>query len=175
MSDGKRYLLDANVFIEAHQKYYSLEICPGFWRTLVHHHAQKRVFSIDKVKAELAAGNDRLSRWAKETAPNTFFKGTADKQVIVAFQEMVNWVQSEQQFTAEAKAEFASVADGWVVAYAKANDLVVVTHELYAPDAKKNVPIPNVCIEFDVKYCNTFEMLRGLKVQFVLRKRRIAT
>ena len=88
---------------------------------------------------------------------------------------MVKWVQGEQQFTGAAKAEFASVADGWVVAYAKANGLVVVTHEEYAPDAKKKVPIPNVCLEFDVDYCNTFEMLRELKVQFVLRKRKTAT
>jgi peptidoglycan/xylan/chitin deacetylase (PgdA/CDA1 family) len=76
------------------------------------------------------------------------------------------------QFTAEAKAEFASVADGWVIAYAKANDLVVVTHEEYAPDAKRKVPIPHVCLEFDVEYCNTYEMLKGLKERFVLKHRR---
>jgi hypothetical protein len=75
---------------------------------------------------------------------------------------MANWVQSEPQFTPEATAEFLSVADGWVAAYANTNGLVVVTHEEFAPDVKKKVPIPNVCIEFGVEYCNTFEMLRGL-------------
>ena len=105
-------------------------------------------------------------------APHTFFKGTADKAVTSAFRDVVNWVQGESQFTPEAKAEFSSVADGWVIAYAKANGLVVVTDEEYAPDARKKVPIPNVCLEFDVEYCNTFEMLRDLKDQFVLRKRK---
>ena len=32
MSAGKRYLLDANMFIRAHQKYYGLDICPGSGR-----------------------------------------------------------------------------------------------------------------------------------------------
>lgn len=174
MSDGKRYLLDANVFIGAQQKYYSLDICPGFWLALLRQHEQKRVFSIDKVKAELVGVKDRLSRWAKETAPETFFKGTADKKVLDAFHDIVKWVQSEQQFTVGAKSAFASVADGWLVAYAKANGLVVVTHEEYAPGAKKDVPIPNICVEFSVDYCNTFEMLRSLRIQFVLRKRKTA-
>ena len=34
------------------------------------------------------------------------------------------------------------------------------------------VPIPNVCVEFGVEHCNTFEMLHNLKAQFVLRKRK---
>ncbi len=105
----------------------------------------------------------------QKKAPDTFFKGTSDKKVIDAYAETVNWVQRQPQFTPEAKAEYATVADGWVIAYAKVNGLVVVSHEEYAPDAKRKVPVPNVCIEFKVEYCNTFEMLRGLKEQFVLR------
>jgi hypothetical protein len=85
---------------------------------------------------------------------------------------MVRWVQNEPQFTPEARAQFSCEPDGWIVAFAKVNDLVVVTHEVYAPDVKKKVPIPNVCLEFDVACCNTFEMLRSLKEQFVLKTRR---
>lgn len=28
------FLLDANVFIEAKNRYYGFDICPGFWRWL---------------------------------------------------------------------------------------------------------------------------------------------
>ena len=56
------------------------------------------------------------------------------------------------------------------MAYAAANGLVVVTHEEFAADAKKKVPMPNVCIEFGVDYCNTFEMLLDLGVRFGLRR-----
>src|SRR5829696_9220324 len=98
MSAGKRYVLDANVFIQAHQTYYAFDICPGFWLALPRQHEAKRVFSIDKIKAELLALSDPLSEWVKEKAPDTFFKGTADKAVTDAFRDMVNWVQSESQF-----------------------------------------------------------------------------
>lgn len=172
MSDGKRYILDANVFIEAHQSYYGFDICPGFWLALVRQHEAKRVCSIDKIKAELVPLDDHLRQWVNTKVPETFFKGTADKRVSDVFADMVKWVQNEKQFTAEAKAEFAKVADGWLVAFAKINGLIVVTHEEYAPDVKTKVPIPNLCIEFAVVYQNTFEMLRDLKEQFVLRKRR---
>lgn len=35
MSDAI-FLLDTNVFIEAHQRYYGLDLCPGFWDALRH-------------------------------------------------------------------------------------------------------------------------------------------
>lgn len=172
MSAGKQYLLDANVFIAAHKQYYGFDICPGFWAALSSLNEAKRIFSIDKIKTELLATSDRLSAWVKNKAPKTFFKATADKAVLDAFREMANWVQRQTQFTPEAKAEFAAVADGWVIAYAKANGHVVVTHEEYRADAKTRVLIPNVCLEFDVDYCNTFTMLRELNVHFTLGKQK---
>jgi len=51
---------------------------------------------------------------------------------------------------------------GWLVAYAKVYGLTVVTHETYAPDARKKVPIPNICRAFAVTYVDTWAMLRAL-------------
>jgi Domain of unknown function (DUF4411) len=169
MSGGNQFVLDANVFIQAHRTYYAFGICPGFWKALERQHEAKHLCSIDKVKDELSAMSDELSDWADKMAEELFFKGTSDKKVIDAYREMMIWVQSTQQYTQEAKAQFSSVADGWIVAFAKVNGLTVVTHEEYAPEAKNTVPIPNVCIEFSVPYCNTFKMLHALKEQFVLR------
>jgi len=179
MSGGKRYVLDANVFIEAKNKYYGFKLCPGFWKALIAEHKNKRVLSIDKVREELGKPRkeadeepDTLNEWTKDTVPETFFKRTQDQAVMDAFRKAVTWVNSEPQFAPAAKAEFASAADGWVIAYAKANGLIVVTHEEYAPDVKRKVPIPNVCIEFDVDYVNTFEMLNDLGVKFILSTKR---
>ena len=169
MSVAKRFVLDANVFIDAQKNYYAPDICPGFWSALIRQHEASRVCSIDQVKAELV--NEKLKTWASKTAPASFFKGTQGKSVVDAFRQMVNWVQEERQFTSAAKAEFSSVADGWLVAFAKANGLTVVTLEAYAPDARKKVMIPNICEEFGVDCCDTFEMLRDLKEQFGLKKR----
>jgi hypothetical protein len=78
----------------------------------------------------------------------------------------MTWVQAQNQFSPPAKADFANGADGWLVAYARAKGCVVVTQEVPAPDARRKVPIPNVCQAFDVPFVNTFEMLRALGVQF---------
>src|SRR5512140_1715749 len=144
MSGSRRYVLDANVFIEAKNKFYSFNLCPGYWRALIAQHENRRVCSIDKVLDELIGEGDRLSDWAKDAVPSTFFKKTQDQAVINAFQGMVTWVNSA--------AQFASAADGWVIAFAKVNKLIVVTHEEYAPAAQRRVPMPNVCIEFNVEY-----------------------
>ena len=171
MSVGKPFLLDANVFIQAHKSYYGFDICPGFWLALLRQHEAKRLYSIDKIKAELLAQDDALSKWAKNATTGTFFKQTTDKDVADAFRDLMKWVQSEG-FPDQAKSAFADAADGWLVAYAKVNGLILVTHEAYKPDAKNRVLIPNLCVEFDVDWCNTFEMLRTLKVRFGLKKRK---
>lgn len=172
MSVSKRYILDANAFIEAKDRYYSFDICPGFWTSLVSQHNAKRVFSIDRIRDELAEQDDEIKDWIDDRASETFFKKTEDQAVVDLFQEMVNWVYSEDQFTDAAKTEFASVADGWLMAYASVNDQIVVTHEEYAPEVKRKVPIPNVCVEFDIEYVNTFEMLHALGEKFVRSTKR---
>ncbi|HHX95367.1 MAG TPA: DUF4411 family protein, partial [Clostridia bacterium] len=64
-----------------------------------------------------------------------------------------------------AKAEFASVADSWLIAYSKAYDFTIVTNEQYQPHIKRRIPIPNVCNAFSIDCVNTFEMLRALNVK----------
>lgn len=164
---SNKYLLDANAFIEAKDRYYGFDICPGYWSSLLAQHASKRVFSIDRIADELNHQDDIVKQWIKNKVPETFFKKTEDQAVIDQFQKMMKWVYSQSQFTDPAKAEFASVADGWVIAYAAVNGLIVVTHEQFAPDVKRKVPMPNVCVEFDVPYIDTFSMLRELGEKFI--------
>jgi hypothetical protein len=128
------FLLDTNVFIEAHRGYYAVDLCPGFWDCLVHHCQEPRILSIDRVRSEIT-DESPLAAWVKQ-APPSLFVSTADTAVAAAFRNMMAWVQSQPQFVAGAKAEFARVADGWLIAYAQVHGLVVVTHEVLAPDAK---------------------------------------
>lgn len=162
-----KYLLDANVFIEAKNRYYGFEICPGFWTSLVDLNNNKSVFCIDRIRDELVAQNDDIKDWVENRSPETFFKQTQDQTVFNSFQAMVNWVYSQTQFVQAAKTEFASVADGWLLAYAHANGMTVVTHEEFAPQAKRKVPMPNICLEFGINYVNTFQMLANLNVKFI--------
>ena len=166
MNGGRRYLLDANIFIEAKRRYYAFDLCPGFWAALIWHQVNGRVGSIDRVRSELESGGDDLKNWVTNRVAGEFFATSDDQAVVNWFGQMTTWVQAQVQFNPEAKAEFAAGTDGWLIAYAKSNALVVVTHEVLAPDARRRVPIPNVCNAFDVEHADTFEMLKKLTVQF---------
>lgn len=158
------FLLDANVFIQAHRRYYALDLCPGFWECVVNYCQKTRLLSIDRVRNEIADG-DALSAWVKQ-APDELFASSTQQAVADKFGEMMAWVQANDQFHPAAKAEFARVADGWLAAYAQVHGTVLVTQEVYDPNVRKKVPLPNVCRQFGVPYKDTFSMLRELEVRF---------
>ena len=159
------FLLDANGFIEAHRRFYAFDICPGFWASL-EHHGGWRIQSVDKVKAELLVGNDRLATWAGQPALDTIFQDTNQQDVWTAYARVMAWAQKSAQFTQSAKEEFARGADAWLVAYALAKNAIIVTQEASSPTARARVLIPNACDGLGVRYVNLFEMLRSLVVRF---------
>ncbi len=163
------FVLDTNVFVEAHRRYYAQDLCPGFWDCLTHYCSEGRVLSIDRVRDEILSNQDQLSDWVNQV-PDDLFISSAEPEVVNAFTDMMDWVQRNEQFLPEAKVEFASVADGWLSAYARVHNAVVVTQEIFNQDARKRVPLPNVCRQFDVDYRDTFGMLRELEVSFDWRR-----
>ncbi|MDC3411862.1 DUF4411 family protein [Aquibacillus sp. 3ASR75-11] len=163
---SEKYLLDANVFIEAHRRYYAFDIAPSFWTTLQKLAEDEKIISIDRVKGEIIGSDqeDLLGKWANDSF-SKWFMSTDDEKVFDAFGQVINWAQTNEQFHESAKSEFASVADSWLVAYAKAYNLTVVTHEEFKREIKKRILIPNVCRAFEIPYINTFEMLRRLNAR----------
>ncbi len=159
-----RYLLDANVFISAKNLHYGMDFCPGFWDWLIAANQTGKVFSIEKVKAELEAGDDELSSWAASRG-NPFFL-EPDEAVLAGLARVADWVNGNG-YTPAAKNTFFQVADYWLVAHALAKDFVVVTHERPAATPNK-VKIPNVCVGLSIKVMSPFEMLRREKARFVL-------
>ena len=153
--------------MQAYRDYYAPDFCPAFWDCIPLYFHAGRLISIDRVFAEIKNPGD-LIQWANN-APNGLFTFSGEQQVVSNFASMMAWVQGNPQFLPKAKYEFATVADGWLIAYAQAHNAVVVTQEKFAPDVKKSVPIPNVCRQFSVPYLNTYDMLRQLGVHFDLR------
>jgi len=164
-----RYLIDTSVFIQAHRAYYAFNLCPGFWNSLVWFHNKGLVFSLDKVMEEICDGDeDALVKWAKSDMPKTGFVPSDDADVVAWYAKMQVWANAQSQFTAAAKSEFATEPDAWLVAYAKAKNLTLVTREEFSPNIKWRIPIPNVCKakDFMVNCINTFTMLERLGIQF---------
>lgn len=158
------YLLDANVFIQAKNLHYGLDFCPAFWAWLIEANAAGRVFSIDKVADELAAGGDELTTWAQERVEG-FFRST-DAHVVGQFGTVSLWARS-QKYEAAAVSTFLQVADYYLIAHALADGHVVVTHE-QPSDSIKRIKIPNVCGGLGVRFMTPYQMLRVERARFVL-------
>ncbi len=160
------YVLDANAFVQAHRKFYALDLCPGYWRALDAHHLLGTVGSIDRIRDELARNHDPLWAWVEATLPDAFFPSTDDPGVIQRYGEAMAWVQSQAQFTPQAVAEAATSADTWLFAFAKAKEHVLVTLEVYDANIRRKVPLPNICRALGVEIVTPFDMLRELQVRF---------
>ena len=163
----KIYMLDANVFIAAWHDHYPIDLYPGFWVCLERYWQENRLISVDRVRDEIQSPIE-LVAWLKQYWRGAF-ASTRSREVAEVFSDMQAWVQSNAQFLQAAKYEFAQAADGWLAAYAKTHNAIVVTNEVDNQDSRRRVPLPNLCKRFDVEICNTANMLRGLGVKFDLR------
>lgn len=66
-----KYLLDTNVFIQASNREYGFDVCPGFWDWLIEKNQSGLVASIRKVAEEIKK-DEPLVAWVKERG-NAFF------------------------------------------------------------------------------------------------------
>lgn len=159
-----RYLLDANVFIQAKNLHYGFDFCPAFWEWLVTQNAAGKVASVEKVGDELYAGDDDLSQWAAERGDAFFLP--PDDAVLPALRAISNWA-SHHNYEPAAVSTFLQVADYWLVAHARAHEYTIVTHEVPA-DSTRKIKIPNVCIGLGMRCVSPYEMLRRERARFVL-------
>jgi len=158
------YLLDANVFIQAKNLHYGLDFCPAFWNWLIEKNAEGRVFNIDKVADEIAAGADELTLWMREQDDGLFRQ--THPLVVAEFGKVSTWVMG-QGYEPVAINTFLQVADFYLIAHALAEKHVVVTHEVPANSIKR-VKIPNVCAGLGLRFMTPYEMLRREQARFVL-------
>ena len=169
MTEECKFIFDSDVFITAKNLYYAFEICPGFWRSMIHFHRESRVFSIDRVRNELLMGHEDedLVKWVKDDVPRDFFLPVDTQSVVDSYSEIMMWVQRHPRFFDAAKAKFATGADGWLVAYARVHGVVVVTNEQSAPESRREVKLPDVCDQFSVRRMGLFSVLRSLDIHLV--------
>lgn len=158
-----KYLLDANVLMQARRLHYNPDYCPGFWNWLKVEHEGGRVFSIDAVLKEIKRGHDNLH----ELLPNGFFLHPP-KKIGPALATVSQWVES-LSCTVARKSEFLGCADYHLVAQAQCTGFVVVTDEKKVPDNQGGkIRIPNACSAVGAASMNLWDLLRKRGVRFVL-------
>jgi hypothetical protein len=162
------YLFDANILVEAHNRYYGLDFVPGFWEFLEQEAKKMTLKSNDMVLAELKGYGDAVSEWVDAKKDDIFDISSEEKEIQNYFIEIVNHVNMHPVYSAAEKARFLDGADPWLIAACKYLDAILVTHEVFVPANSTKVKIPNIAKIFDVRTVNTFEMIRSLGGRFEL-------
>ena len=167
-SSSHIYCLDANVLIQAWQKYYAPDICPDYWEILNKLGSQGRIFIPEEVKNEIVVTDDEkkteddLSKWLKRsTIP--IHKPT--EQVIKCWQNILQAHPLHKLLVDNIKGR--SLADPWVISHALDKSATVVTKE--NPEIAMNtkrIKIPNVCDNMGIRWIDDFTFIKELGLKF---------
>lgn len=158
-----KYLIDANVFIQAKNLYYRFDFCEEFWTWLQKAHDAGLVFSIKKVRKELVRGDktDPARRWAESLPDGFFLDDETDGLVMQEYGKIMQWANSSKHYTKEAKAEFSriTVADPFLVAVAKQHGYEIATQEKTNPEARRKIYLPDAAKAHGVRTIYVYDML----------------
>ena len=157
-----KYCLDANVLIQAWQKYYNPKFCPDYWTILNELGKQDKIFIPDSVYGEIIKTEDALSKWLKGSKIPI---KKITEPVTVCLQKIYSTNPIHRSLVDNTKNR--SLADPWVIAHAMHENAIVVTKEekVTASNTIK-IKIPNVCDNMGVKWINDFELIAELGIKF---------
>jgi hypothetical protein len=160
------YLIDANILIEAKNRWYGFDLAPGFWDWLADAHTRGVLAVPAAVRDELIDHGDDLSVWvAQQEATFTIDPHPDDRS---ALSSLSRWAGGGK-YRPAAVNEFLSAADYFLVAQAVRLQAVVVTGEQPAPQGVKRIKIPDACDALGVPWIAGPEMLRREGVRFGLK------
>lgn len=159
---ANKYCLDANVLIQAWQKYYNPKFCPDYWKILTELGKQDKIFVSELVYEEITRTEDDLSKWLK-TSKIPINKIT--EPVTVCLQKIYSADPIHKNLVDNTKAR--SLADLWVIAHALHENATVVTKEEKVTALNSNrIKIPNVCDNMGIRWINDFQFIDELDIKF---------
>ena len=132
---------------------------------------RKDVISIDKVKNEIYRHKDVLFEWCEANVKDNFWQKS--DIAISEYSEIQNWAQT-QNYNQRALSEFADSenADPFILAYAlnKLREdkikISIVTLEVSDPNIIRAVKLPDVCLNFGIRYIDNNDFFREINAIF---------
>lgn len=156
------YYLDANVFIQASQYYYSFSLCPNYWDVLKNLGKEGLIVIPREILNELTAKDDALSIWLKDCNIQVI---ETDAEVIANLKRIMGHDPKHKLLADNSKGR--SIADPWLIAHAMAKGGVVVSKEVRTTrPIKKKIRIPDVCDNMGIRCITDFEFLEEIGVTF---------
>ena len=156
---ANKYCLDANVLIQAWQRYYNPKFCPDYWNILTELGKNGKIFIPELVYEEIIRTEDDLSKWLKGSKiPINKINEPVTKQlrkILEGFPLLVDNTKAR------------SLADPWVIAHAFYENATVVTKEEKVTALNSNrVKIPNVCDSMGIRWINDFQFIDESGIRF---------
>ncbi|MEP7317579.1 MAG: DUF4411 family protein [Panacibacter sp.] len=154
--------MDANVLIQAWQKYYSPKFCSDYWSLLNDFGANKVIFLPQNVFEEITRTEDDLAAWLRNSKIPI---KEIDGDVANCLKNIYATNPIHQYLVDNTKQR--SLADPWVIAHALKENACVVTKEekVSAPNTTR-IKIPNVCDNMGIRWINDFQFVEELNIQF---------
>lgn len=158
----EKYCLDANVLIEAWNKYYSPKFIPSYWDTLDQLGKQGRIFLPQMVFEEITRSDDKLLKWLKTS--NIAIRPITEP-VIRCLKDIFDANPLHEHLVDSVKQR--SLADPWVIAHAIHEKACVVTKETKNTASNSSrIRIPNVCDNMKVRWINDFQFIEEINLHF---------
>ena len=154
------FLLDTNIFINAHNVHYRINIFPSVWNFFAE---TKEIKSIDKVFDEITKGDDGLVKWGNDN--ESLFLPTSSKEIQDQYRIISKFVQDEYE-KQENINKFLGGADPWLIAYAIIKEATIVTFEKTGGYKSLEIKIPNICKKYGVKYIETYQLFEEFGAKF---------
>ena len=155
----QKYCLDANIFIEPWNKFYSIQFTKGYWEILEGLARKEIVFSTTEVKREIEKVDDDLLKWLKG---KSFFKSPNTN-----VQERMREIMKKYPRLVD-PSKGRSIADPWVIAHAQVENAVVVTLEQKATKSG-HIKIPDVCKKERIECIDIYDLIKSLKIEFTAK------
>lgn len=155
------YLLDADVLMDAANRYYAFDLAPNFWTWLEGRHHAGDLCSVVAIRDEVQAGRGDLATWASQLDSRFWLADSSAS--LGAVGRLAGWAADPQrQYRPAAVAEFMGSGDIRLIAAAAAGDHTVVTHEQPRPEAVRRIMIPDACDALRVRWASPFPVFRHL-------------
>lgn len=166
-----KYLLDTNIYINFYDRYYRFDYFPSFWTTF------KNIINTQVILPDIVVNESyqdvRFKEWLNQHFTATYIKHKSyANEWAEVIQHIANCgLYSPKALTNDASWVHEKIADGWLIAIAKKDDLVIVTNEARNYNLHKNAPskspkVPDIADDFSVRCIdmNTFFKEIGLNI-----------
>lgn len=156
-----QYLLDSNVLIDASRDYYPISKVPEFWEWLVFKGQEDLVKVPVEIYEEIEAGTGELTDWTKsqEFQTSLLLKEEVEPSLV---SEVI-----DRGYAPDLRDDEVEKIghDPFLIAYAMAPHVercIVTTESSKPTKVRANRRVPDVCGQFSIECCHTFQFIRVL-------------